>query len=331
VRIAANLDLASLEWLSGRWPLALEHAIEALELAELARVESNHARALLAAALVEAHLGRIEDARAKAEQALAWARSATDEITAIDAFGVLGHIDLALGNAEAAADLLGDLPARLISLGWDDPSSPLWADAVESLIACGDLERAETCKQQYEERAARASRRSITCAQRCRGLLAAAQGADTPAIEALESSAAELAALPYPFEHGRTLLALGRVRRRALHRRAAHEALEHAVTILDGLGAQLWAESARSELKRIGGRKAAYDELTAAELRVASLAAEGRSNKEIASTEFLSVRTVEAHLYRVYRKLGVRSRTALSRRLPPVPASTEEHSAPKVQ
>lgn len=79
----------------------------------------------------------------------------------------------------------------------------------------------------------------------------------------------------------------------------------------------LWAERARGEIARLGGRRARdSDELTKTERRIAELAAEGRSNREIAGELFVSERTVEANLTRAYRKLGVRSRTELARRLP---------------
>ena len=106
------------------------------------------------------------------------------------------------------------------------------------------------------------------------------------------------------------------MRRQAQRRRAAREALEQALAIFEQLGAPLWAEKARAELRRISGRRAASDELTETERRVAELAAQGRTNKEIAAELFMGVSTVEAHLSHVYRKLGVRSRTELAARLP---------------
>ena len=81
------------------------------------------------------------------------------------------------------------------------------------------------------------------------------------------------------------------------------------------LGALLWEARAAAELDRIGGRRAAGDELTPAEERVAALVSEGRTNKEAAAALFLTERTVEFHLTHVYRKLGVRSRAELTRRL----------------
>ena len=85
--------------------------------------------------------------------------------------------------------------------------------------------------------------------------------------------------------------------------------------MFEELGSPLWAEHARTELARAGLRRREPDELNETERRVAELAAEGLSNQEIAQRAFLSVKTVEANLTRVYRKLGIRSRAGLARRL----------------
>ena len=116
-----------------------------------------------------------------------------------------------------------------------------------------------------------------------------------------------------PFERARTLIVLGTIHRRAKHKADARAVLEEAVGILDGMGARLWAERARGELGRIGGRARAGG-LTPTEERVAGLVAEGLSNKQVAAELFVSVRTVEANLTRVYAKLGIRSRTELASR-----------------
>jgi DNA-binding NarL/FixJ family response regulator len=119
------------------------------------------------------------------------------------------------------------------------------------------------------------------------------------------------------------------VRRQAQQKKAAREALEQSLAIFEKVGARLWAEKARAELRRISGRRPADEELTETERRVAVLASQGRSNKEIAAELFMGLSTVEAHLSRVYRKLEVRSRTELARRLPgrAEPANAVERGA----
>jgi DNA-binding NarL/FixJ family response regulator len=118
-----------------------------------------------------------------------------------------------------------------------------------------------------------------------------------------------------PFERARTLLARGAARRRANHRRAARDSLGEALEVFDRLGARLWADRARAELARIGGRAPSPDALTTTEQRVAALVAAGRTNNEVAAELYVSVHTVEKALTRIYGKLGVRSRTELSRKL----------------
>ena len=109
------------------------------------------------------------------------------------------------------------------------------------------------------------------------------------------------------------------MQRRRGERRAAHDALEEALAAFDGLGAPLWAERARKELGRIPIRRsAATGGLTPTEQRVAELVAAGHTNREVAQALFVSEKTVEANLTRIYRKLGVRSRVALANRLPPL-------------
>jgi DNA-binding NarL/FixJ family response regulator len=121
-----------------------------------------------------------------------------------------------------------------------------------------------------------------------------------------------------PFERGRTLLALGTLQRRARRRKAARDTLGGALGLFEGLGAESWADNARGELARIGGRTPSGGELTASERRIAELVALGRTNREVADELVISVHTVEAALTHVYRKLEVRSRTELARRLPEV-------------
>jgi DNA-binding NarL/FixJ family response regulator len=102
------------------------------------------------------------------------------------------------------------------------------------------------------------------------------------------------------------------VHRRAKRRADARRTLTLALELFDNLGAPLWAERAAAELGRIPGRGPASGELSETERRVAELVAEGLSNKEIAARLFVTVRTVEASLSKVYAKLGLRSRTELA-------------------
>ena len=209
-----------------------------------------------------------------------------------------------------------DFPARALALGYNDPTAPFWADAIETLILLGELEQALAYLEPYERHAARVRDPwAMAAAARSRGLFAAASEDASGAFEAFERALGVLEGQPFPFERGRTLLCLGTVRRQAQQKRAAREALEQALAIFEELGARLWAEKARTELARISGRRTTSDELTETERRVAELAASGHTNKEIAAELFMGVSTVEAHLSRIYRKLGLRSRTELAGRI----------------
>jgi DNA-binding CsgD family transcriptional regulator len=190
------------------------------------------------------------------------------------------------------------------------------ADAIEALTAVGELDLARRYLSEALKVAPRLNRRCRVGTWRSAGLVAAAEGDRTRALDAFERALAADDDPPmYPLERGRTLLAMGAVQRQALQRRASRETLEKAVEMFEKLGARPWEEKAREELSRISGRRAATDDLTDAEHRVALLAAEGRQNKEIAAELFLGVGTVERHLTSAYRKLGVRSRTELAGRL----------------
>ena len=133
---------------------------------------------------------------------------------------------------------------------------------------------------------------------------------------AFDRAIARLEEHPNPLERARTLLCLGSTCRRAQQKTAARAALQDAVAIFEKSGARLWMDRARSELERVSGRRPTTDELTATEQQVAALAAQGLPNKAIAATLHLGLSTVEAHLSRVYRKLGV-GRAGLGRRLIP--------------
>ena len=121
--------------------------------------------------------------------------------------------------------------------------------------------------------------------------------------------------MPQPFELARTLLVKGEVERRAKQKRTARSTLGRALGIFEALGAPLWAQRARDDLARVGGAVLPSSELTPTEQRIAQLVAEGKTNREVAEALFISVKTVEANLSRIFHKLGVRSRTELTRRM----------------
>ena len=304
-RVMVLWSLTALEWLAGRWSLALEHAAAAYELTE--QTQHAHARHWVgrAKALLEVDLGLVEQARASVDEVLSLSPAMGYEIFVIETLGVLGRLELELGDLESAARHLRELPRRLLAGGIHDPALPVWPDAIETLVGLGELERARSYLESYEVHAERlGSPYARAGAARCRGLLLAGEGDLAGALAAFERSLAD--AEPFPLEHARTLLCLGTVRRQAKQKRASREALEQALAIFEELGGRLWAEKARVELRRISGRAPASDELTETERRVAGLAAQGRTNREIAAELFMGVSTVEAHLSHVYRKLGVR-------------------------
>ena len=231
---------------------------------------------------------------------------------------ILGFVALSTGDmheADLHLSAAGELDEQLGAL--HPVRTRLDGDRAETAIAVGDIVRAEERVDRLE-RAGRAAPTPWTLAvgARSRGLLEAARGDLDAAAAALERAVEEHERLPMPFERARTLLAKGQVHHRRKEKKLADFALREALRIFDDLGAALWAERARAEVARVGLRRREPSELNQTERRVAELAAEGLSNQEIARRAFLSVKTVEANLTRVYRKLGIRSRAALARRLP---------------
>ena len=186
------------------------------------------------------------------------------------------------------------------------------ANHIEAVIGLGDLERAERLLGRLDGWGRATGRAwTLATAARCRGLLRAAHGDGEGAVQALEEALAHHQDLAMPFELGRTLLVMGQVQRRAKRKRIAKQHLDRALEIFQSLPAPPWAGRARAELSRLGIRPPAPLTLTATEERVAALAAAGHTNRQVAQALFLSPKTVEANLARVYRKLGIASRAEL--------------------
>jgi DNA-binding CsgD family transcriptional regulator len=310
----AHLMLGALELRAGSWAAAAAHAEQAHEIALMVGDDSGECDYFRLAAAVEGHRGETAAARSKLARAVAAAeRVGLAESNKLMCFQVLGFVELSDGDPAAAAEQFAAAhPLRDVL---DSSDLPL-PDEVEALLAVGRIEEAEAETAWYEQRARRFPRPWTTAAaMRCRGLVEAAAGNTTSGLGLLEQAAAAHEPLPRPFQLGRALLALGVVARRARKKRLAREALERALACFDELGSPLWADRARGELARIGGRPASADRLTPTERRIAELVAEGRSNLEVARLLFVSPKTVEWNLSKVYRKLYVRSRTELAAKL----------------
>lgn len=227
----------------------------------------------------------------------------------------LGFVALSAGDAAEAHRLLGPLTEQVASIGLGEPMvAPFVPDDVEALLTLGELEQAERLLEPFEQKGAALDRPwALATGARCRGLLLAAKGDAQAAVAAVERALDYHDQLQMPFELGRTVLVAGRIQRRLRQKRAARESLEQARATFDELGTPLWSAQASSELGRLGLRRPASAGigLTQTERRVVALAASGRTNREIAAQLFISPKTVQANLGKVYEKLGIHSRAEL--------------------
>jgi tetratricopeptide (TPR) repeat protein len=311
------MRLSQVELYAGNWDLADALVEEGLDIALHAAQRPIHADLLCTMALFAAHRGDAERAHSLADSGVAAALSAGTGIGSPIADSALGMLDLSLGDAAACARRLEPLLEASENAHVVDPGVNRYVpDLVAAHIELGRLDDARANLERLEERALQLDRPSVLAvAKRCRGLLLAAQGDVEDALTVFDEALGLHARATIPFEHARTYLAAGVVRRRARRRRAARESLEQALEIFDALGAELWAARSSAELARIGGRAPSPGGLTPTEQRVAALVADGKANKEVAAELVVSVHTVESTLTSVYRKLEIRSRTELARRL----------------
>jgi DNA-binding CsgD family transcriptional regulator len=310
-------ELGELECWAGNWGLALRYARESVMITSQTGRDWESAAALGVLASIEAHLGRVDEARSSAEVGLALARSLDAADETVRNLCALGLLELSLSQPTSALAHLNEIAEITAQLG--DPGVIRYAgDHIEALIALGELAAAGARLEQLDQQGRRLDRVwALAVAARCRGLLLAARGDLDGATTALNEALRHHTRLPMPFEHGRTLLAIGTILRRAKRLTDARSALTESLSIFDRLGATLWLARTTSELGRIGGRRPAPGELTSTERRISELVACGRSNPEVAAALSMSRRTVEDHLSKIYRKIGVRSRTELAHRLTP--------------
>jgi DNA-binding CsgD family transcriptional regulator len=305
--------LSWVEFWAGRWKIAAAHAASAHDISIQYGLEvpQDH----LPIAVIAVHRGQFELAREHSERAL---RLAEEQFVfhPPQHMAILGLVALWTGDRSAAAEWLGKADRRAAELGWGEPSVRWWsADYAEMLLELGRIDEAVRVVDVWEADGTRIGREWVLAhVTRCRGLVAAAQEAIDEAASLLQQAVAQHEEVGDPFGRARALLGLGIVRRRARQKRAARVAISDALGGFEQLGAATWVEKARAELGSIGGRRR-EEGLTAAELRVAALVAEGQTNREVAAALFLGERTVASHLTHIYAKLGVRSRTELARRL----------------
>ncbi|MFD1321967.1 ATP-binding protein [Micromonospora sonneratiae] len=306
------MHLGETELLAGRWAAAEAHIAAARELGE--QLGTGLVGETWMAGLLDAYRGRLTQAGQLAGAGLrradelddAWCRRINQQLGAFVALsaGRWGEAATAFGRLAATADALGLVEPLALRF------EPDW---IEACVGAGDLGTAEVVLERLGERHERLPRPWTRLGlARSRVLLASATGVDpSGALDDLAAARAEVPVDVLPLDRARCLLVAGLVHRRARRKRQARDAFTVAAAEFAALGAAAFEDRARTELARVGARTTAPLELTATEARVARLAAQGRTNRLIADTLFISPKTVEANLARVYRKLGISSRAEL--------------------
>jgi DNA-binding CsgD family transcriptional regulator len=303
---------ATVELRQGRMLQALRTAGEALAQAQEGRA-SWPGWALAQVASVEAAFGlqqRCREHVLRAEQSC----GGNDRWAAAEAQAALGLLELGAGEDGTALRALDEADRLLRPLR--HPGFVRYAaDRIETLVRLGATARAKAALADLEQR--------TTAAQSPWGRHAVARARVLVApAELLDAAYQQVPAAPIHsgFEVARTRLVYGERLRRAGRRMEAREYLRGALGIFHAIGAEPWERRAQAELRASGARlrrpdPSARGELTPQELQVALVVADGVTNREAAARLFLSPKTIEVHLSRAYRKLGVRTRTELSRRI----------------
>lgn len=312
-RMTLENRLAQLEWELGNWAQADEHRQAAHEAAGEFDDERVHLMAL--DAMFALDRGDLVAARMNVEEGLAMVQRTGADFHTSRFIALLAAVELLSGQPDAAHARLHDQRQWLHSIGFGPAGygkANVWTLDLEALIVLGRLDEADNALAELRARAEACDSdhlRAIAC--RGEGLLLAARGDFAAAIDAMDRAVAAHLRQRRLFEYGRTLLEKGSLERRAKRKAAAKQTLEEALAILEPLGPEMWLSRTRDELSRIGLRRARTTGLTPAQIRVAELVREGSTNAEIARQLHMSLRTVEAHLTRVYRERGVSSRAQL--------------------
>ncbi len=287
--------------------------------AEAALAAYGHAGRLVilgaTAALVQAHAegGEFAPAEAALEAADAAGEPGAigDGYTGTLLLNARARLRLAQGDPRAAlADVL-EVGRRQEVMHEPNPASADWRS--QAAIACAALDRRDEAFALAQEELALARRFG---APRATGIALRTLGVIGDEVDHLTEAVDVLAASPARLEHARALADLGVALRHRRRNVEAREPLRRALDLALRCGAAPLAERARTELLIAGARPrrpqlSGVEALTANERRVASLAAEGRSNPDIAKTLYVSRKTVEKHLSAAYRKLGISARDEL--------------------
>jgi DNA-binding CsgD family transcriptional regulator len=291
----------------GHWTAAAASLNDGVRLARQGGQHQVVSHMLSVLALIAGVRGDDRECRSLAAESMELASARRLVHVAQTAQWALVALELGQGHTEQALDCarqITELPVRL----WAAP------DRIEAAVRAGSSDLAETWLAELESWAAGAAQPwAAATALRCRALLAG----DTEEADRLFAAAlAGYDGAARPFERARAELALGEFLRRTRRRREAREHLRSALTGFEALGAVAWAERARVELRASGQtarrrEPSTRDDLTAQELQIARLVAEGMSNREVAAQLFLSPRTIDFHLRSVFRKLRISSRMQL--------------------
>lgn len=306
--------LPQIEIWTGHWDRAEDYAQRHLAASLRTGQHDQATQARVNLALLDVHRGEVAASAALAEEVCAAGRELGDAWTERSGLGLLGLVAMAEGDAPRAVAMLGRWHELAEQMALREPGyCRMQSDYVEALVATGAIDDAAAFAGFMMANAQRLGRPSLLAgAQRAGALVAAARGHRDDAVTLGATAVAGFGATPLVFEQARAQLTLGQIHRRFKEKAAARSALEAALATFDRLGAERLAERTRQDLARIGTRTTHVTALTETELRVARLAAKGRTVKQVGDELFISPKTVEANLTRVYRKLGLSGRAELA-------------------